>query len=151
MIFEKVRNLNGSISQLPVVINLFGSRERLADAIGSTVQRLPLDYIEKEKPIPPVVIDKSKAMVKGVIQKGDDVDLYELPIVTHHEMDLGPYFVTLEYVAMSGIFIALVLIDGLGRFIFLHDNPGFITLIQVHSRRILRQFQCAPISKRDHH
>ncbi|MGA3112128.1 MAG: hypothetical protein ABSE15_08880 [Candidatus Bathyarchaeia archaeon] len=25
-------------------------------------------------------------------------------------MDLGPYFVTLEYVAMSGIFIALVLI-----------------------------------------
>ena len=42
--------------------------------------------------MPPVVIDKSKAMVKGVIQKGDDVDLYELPIVTHHEMDLGPYF-----------------------------------------------------------
>ncbi|HUJ85062.1 MAG TPA: hypothetical protein VLV84_05595 [Candidatus Acidoferrales bacterium] len=25
-------------------------------------------------------------------------------------MNLGPYFVTLEYVAMSGIFIALVLI-----------------------------------------
>jgi 2,5-furandicarboxylate decarboxylase 1 len=91
IIFEKVRNLNGLISKLPVVINLFGSRERLADAIGSTVQRLPLDYIEKEKPVPPVVIDKAKAMVKGVIQKGKDVDLYELPIVTHHEMDLGPY------------------------------------------------------------
>ena len=91
LIFEKARNLKGSISKLPVVINLFGSRERLADAIGSTVQRLPLDYIEKEKPVPPVIIDKSTAMVKGVIQKGDDVDLYELPIVTHHEMDLGPY------------------------------------------------------------
>ncbi len=91
LIFEKARNLKGTISKLPVVINLFGSRERLADAIGSTVQRLPLDYIEKEKPVPPVVIDKGKAMVKGVIQKGDAVDLYELPIVTHHEMDLGPY------------------------------------------------------------
>jgi 2,5-furandicarboxylate decarboxylase 1 len=92
IIFEKVRNLNGSISKLPVVINLFGSRERLADAIGSTVARLPLDYIEKEKkPVPPVIIDKAKATVKEVIQKGEDVDLYELPIVTHHEMDLGPY------------------------------------------------------------
>ena len=28
LIFEKVRNLNGKISELPVVINLFGSRER---------------------------------------------------------------------------------------------------------------------------
>ena len=29
LIFEKVRNLKGSISKLPVIINLFGSRERL--------------------------------------------------------------------------------------------------------------------------
>ena len=92
LIFEKVRNLNGKISELPVVINLFGSRERLADAIGSTVQNLPMDYIDRERPIPPVMIDKSQAAVKQVIQKGQDVDLYELPIVTHHEMDLGPYF-----------------------------------------------------------
>src|SRR5512137_1046919 len=53
LIFEKVRNLKGTISELPVVINLFGSRERLAAAIGSTVQNLPLDYIAKEVPIPP--------------------------------------------------------------------------------------------------
>jgi 2,5-furandicarboxylate decarboxylase 1 len=91
MIFEKVRNLKGSISKLPVVINLFGSRERLADAIGSTVQRLPLDYIAKEKPVPPVIIDRGQATVKEVIQKGNQVDLFELPVVTHHEMDLGPY------------------------------------------------------------
>lgn len=91
MIFEKVRNLKGSISKLPVVINLFGSRERLADAIGSTVQRLPLDYIAKEKPVPPVIIGQGQATVKEVIQKGNQVDLFELPVVTHHEMDLGPY------------------------------------------------------------
>jgi 4-hydroxy-3-polyprenylbenzoate decarboxylase len=60
VLFEKVRNLNGKISSLPVIINLFGSRERLADALGSTVQRLPFDYIEKEKPLPPVIIEKAE-------------------------------------------------------------------------------------------
>jgi 2,5-furandicarboxylate decarboxylase 1 len=91
IIFEKVRNLKGDLSQLPAVINLFGSRERLADALDTTVQRLPLDYVDREKPVPPVTIDKKKAKVKEVIQKGEEVDLYELPIITHNEMDIGPY------------------------------------------------------------
>ena len=91
LIFEKVRNLKGSISKLPVIINLFGSRERLADALGSTVQKLSLDYIAKEKPVPPVLVGKEKAGVKEVVGKGKAVDLFELPILTHHEMDLGPY------------------------------------------------------------
>jgi 2,5-furandicarboxylate decarboxylase 1 len=91
LIFEKVRNLKGGISELPVVINLFGSRERLADVMGTTLQRLPLDYIAKEKPIPPVVVKKDLSRVKEVVQMGKDVDLFELPILTHHEMNLGPY------------------------------------------------------------
>ena len=91
IIFEKVRNLNGSISELPLVINLFGSRERLADALGTTVSKLPFEYLAREKPVEPVVVDRSKAAVKQVVQKGDAVDLFQLPIVTHHEMDLGPY------------------------------------------------------------
>lgn len=91
IIFEKVRNLNGSISELPVVINLFGSRERLADALGTTVPKLPLEYLARETPVPPVVVDRAKATVKEVVQKGEEVDLFQLPVVTHHEMDLGPY------------------------------------------------------------
>jgi 2,5-furandicarboxylate decarboxylase 1 len=91
IIFEKVRNLNGAISELPVVINLFGSRERLADSMGCTVAMLPLDYLQKEKPVKPVVIEKDRAAVKEVIATGDKVDLFDLPVVTHHEMDLGPY------------------------------------------------------------
>lgn len=91
LLFEKVRNLHGEISRFPLVINLFGSRERLADAIGSTVANLPFDYIAKEQPVPPVVIDKSRSAVKEVVRTGKEVDLYEWPIVTHHEMDLGPY------------------------------------------------------------
>jgi 2,5-furandicarboxylate decarboxylase 1 len=91
IIFEKVRNLNGSLSELPVVINLFGSRERLADAIGTTVPNLALEYLAREKPVPPVIIDRARAAVKQVVQKEEAADLYQLPIVTHHEMDLGPY------------------------------------------------------------
>lgn len=91
IVFEKVRNLNGEISRLPVIINLFGSRERLADAINSTIHDLPLDYIKSEKPIEPVVVDKRNARVKDIVEKGEAVDLYQFPFVTHHEMDLGPY------------------------------------------------------------
>ncbi len=91
IIFEKVRDLHGNLSDLPVVINLFGSRERLADALGTTVARLPLEYLAREKPVPPVVVDRAKAAVKEVVDIGDSADLYKLPIITHHEMDLGPY------------------------------------------------------------
>jgi 2,5-furandicarboxylate decarboxylase 1 len=91
IIFETVRNLSGTLSELPLVINLFGSRERLANALNTTVSTLPLEYLKREKPVRPVVIDRSQAAVKEVVKTGDDADLYELPIVTHHEMDLGPY------------------------------------------------------------
>jgi 2,5-furandicarboxylate decarboxylase 1 len=92
LIFSKVRNLKGQLSPLPVVINLFGARERLAKSIDSTVERLPLDYIAREKkPVAPVVIDKKSAKVKDIVQTGDAVDLFDLPVITHHEMDLGAY------------------------------------------------------------
>ncbi len=91
MFFERVRNLKGNLSELPVLINLFGSRERLAYAINSTVKRLPFDLVERQNPIPPVVVDKNKAKVKEVVQTGDGVDLFEIPFITHNHMDLGPY------------------------------------------------------------
>ncbi len=92
IIFEKVKNLNGGVSELPVMINLFGDRARLAMAMNVPVDKMSHEYVAKEKfPVKPVEIDKSKASVKEVILKGKEADLYDLPIVTHHEMDLGPY------------------------------------------------------------
>jgi 2,5-furandicarboxylate decarboxylase 1 len=41
--------------------------------------------------VPPVVIDRAQATVKQVVDIGEAADLYQLPVVTHHEMDLGPY------------------------------------------------------------
>ena len=91
VIFERVRNLKGEISAFPVVINLFGSRQRLAYACGSSVETLHSDYVDREKPIQPVLLDEKDALVKEVILEGDAVDLYEFPFITHNEMDIGPY------------------------------------------------------------
>lgn len=91
VIFENIKNLKGEKSKLPLIINLFGHRERIALAINSTMDQVSLDYAKKEKPVTSKTVNKEEAQVKQVIQTGENVDLYELPVVTHHEMDLGPY------------------------------------------------------------
>lgn len=91
VIFERVRNLKGEVSKFPVIINLFGSRKRLAYALDSSVQTLHTDYVSREHPVAPVTIARENASVKEVTVTGSDVDLYELPIITHNEMDIGPY------------------------------------------------------------
>jgi UbiD family decarboxylase len=80
LIFEKVPDLDGGVSKLPVVINLFGSRERLADALGTSVARLPLEYLAREKPVPPVIIDKTQAAVKEIVEIGEAADLHKFPL-----------------------------------------------------------------------
>ncbi len=91
IIFENVKNLKGEKSKLPLIVNLFGDRERIAMAMDSTMDQVSLDYAAREKNVTPKIVSKAEAKVKQVIQTGKDVDLYELPVVTHHEMDLGPY------------------------------------------------------------
>ncbi|MBL7175402.1 MAG: UbiD family decarboxylase [Desulfobacteraceae bacterium] len=91
IIFERVRNLKGEVSIFPVIINLFASRQRLAYALNSNVQSLHTDYANREKPVLPIELEKKNARVKEVILDADTVDLFELPIITHNEMDLGPY------------------------------------------------------------
>ncbi len=91
IVFERVRNLKGNISTFPVIINLFGSRQRLAYALNSNAQRLHTNYVARENPVPPVKLESKDAKVKEVTMEGDRADLFELPIITHHEMDVGPY------------------------------------------------------------
>ena len=38
-----------------------------------------------------MIVSKDAAPVKEIIRTGDQVDLYELPLLKHHEMDGGPY------------------------------------------------------------
>jgi len=53
---------------------------------------LSLEYAAREaRRLPPLEVSSEQAPVKDVVQVGEDVDLHVLPIVRHHEMDLGPY------------------------------------------------------------
>lgn len=94
-LFEKVRNLHGRPSGIKVVSNLFASRKKIAWALGLPLEKnkgeLAREYLRgRENRLPPVVINKKDAPVKDIVRK-DNPDLYELPVVTHHEMDSGPY------------------------------------------------------------
>ena len=76
--------------EYPVVSNLFASRSRLALALGCSAAELNAVYRKREdKQIAPVMVDSGP--VQEVVLRGDDVDLYQLPILTHNALDAGPY------------------------------------------------------------
>ncbi len=94
--FENPLNVKGQPSAIPLVSNLYATRERCALALGLDPAKsrleLSLEYARREtNQIPPVVIDRSEAPVKQVIKTGDEADLSDYPIVRHHEMDPAPY------------------------------------------------------------
>src|SRR5574341_1411219 len=85
LLFENVKG-----SKFPVMTNLHASRTRLATAIHAKPEEMQKTYLRAmEKPIAPKVV--TKAPVKEVILTGDQIDLYNLPQILHHEQDAGPY------------------------------------------------------------
>jgi UbiD family decarboxylase len=96
LVFEKPLNLRGEPSSFPLLSNVFATRSRCALALGMDPQderlALSLEYARREeKLIPPAVIPSRGAPVKKVIKRGEEADLYEMPIVRHHAMDPAPY------------------------------------------------------------
>lgn len=82
------KNVKGS--SMPVVIHVFGNRDRLALALGATTETLLDVYREREdNPLKPVEV--SEAPVQEVVIPEKDVNLYDLPILTAHEPDIAPY------------------------------------------------------------
>ena len=60
----------------------------------------------EEHRVRPTIINKKDAPIKQNTMVGDKVDLYEIPIMRHHEMDGGPYIVlsTITKDRKSGIY-----------------------------------------------
>jgi 2,5-furandicarboxylate decarboxylase 1 len=60
----------------------------------------------EEHRVPPTIIGKKDAPIKENTMVGKDVDLYQIPIMRHHEMDGGPYIVlsTITKDRKSGIY-----------------------------------------------
>ena len=58
----------------------------------TTRAELALECLRREaSPIPPLVVEPSKAPVKELVRRGSEVDLFELPVMRHHALDGGPY------------------------------------------------------------
>lgn len=85
--FEKV-----GTSDMPLVLNLTATYDRLAVALGTTVADMVPTFGEKmTTPIPAVEVPRDKAPVKDVVWTGTEVDLGRLPLLTHNELDSGPF------------------------------------------------------------
>ncbi|MCZ6623746.1 MAG: UbiD family decarboxylase [Deltaproteobacteria bacterium] len=111
IIFERPLNLHGKPSATKLVMNCEISQRKAQIALGVPKEMDRTQMAEKclemeEHRIPPTIVDKKDAPVKEVVKVGPDVDLYELPIMRHHEMDGGPYIVlsTITRDRKSGIY-----------------------------------------------
>jgi 2,5-furandicarboxylate decarboxylase 1 len=96
VVFDRPLDLHGRECRTPIATNIYATRERCAIALGLRPDDarlgLSLEYARREKATkPPVVVPESDAPVKQLVLTGEDVDLRDLPIVRHHEMDAGPY------------------------------------------------------------
>lgn len=79
-------------SDIPLLINLHGTYDRLALSIDATTQTMVEVFSEREQsPIDPVVVSRDEAPVKAVVWTGEDAKLSRLPILRHQEHDAGKY------------------------------------------------------------
>ena len=96
LLFTRARNLKGQISSFPLLSNVFATRARCALALGMEAKDeglpLSLEYARREEMLlAPEVISTQQAPVKKVVKRGEQADLYDLPLVRHHAMDPAPY------------------------------------------------------------
>lgn len=87
VLFTKVKG-----SDIPLLINLHGTYERLAFSLGTDLAGMVEEFSRRENsPVPVKRVSASEAPVKEVILKGKDANLALLPILQHNELDAGKY------------------------------------------------------------
>jgi 2,5-furandicarboxylate decarboxylase 1 len=84
------KNIGGS--QVPLLLNLHGTYERVALSIDSDVPGMVDEYSKREgKPIPPTIVPSEQAPVHEVVYTGDEIDITKFPFLVHQELDAGKY------------------------------------------------------------
>lgn len=85
VLFQKVKGYT-----MAVVGNLLGTRRRMARILQTGEKELEIEYLKRKgKSIQPVMVKEGP--VKDMIIK-DNIDLLKaIPVLTHHEKDVGPY------------------------------------------------------------
>ena len=84
---------DGTISDMPVLTNLFASRELAAKALGIDDHRDSAKELANlsSKAIDPVVVDAANAPVRDIVEDGTTANLLLLPALRQHEGDAGHY------------------------------------------------------------
>jgi 2,5-furandicarboxylate decarboxylase 1 len=93
LVFHRPRLVRGDVSRFPLVVNLYASRQRCAEAMGSTFRDVGRDFYRKARleRRTPVVVARDEAPVKDVVLRDAAINLFDLPALVHHEGDPGPY------------------------------------------------------------
>lgn len=93
VLVRQIDNLHGKPSRIPVVTNLTASRELTAKALGLNDHRQTAQWFagRTRAAIEPKVIARDEAPVQQLVFEGDSADLFELPVLTQHELEPGPY------------------------------------------------------------
>ncbi len=83
--FENVKG-----REMPVVVNCYATRGRVARGLGVPKERLSERVNEAYKrPIPPVEVDSGP--VQDIVLLDNDIDLGKFPAMVYHNTDGGPY------------------------------------------------------------
>ena len=93
LVFSNVVGPDGRRAACPLVMNLLASRQRCAEAMGVSFERVGIEYYRRSRlqRRDPVVVAASEAPVKEVVQTGDEIDLTTFPAMVHFRLDPGPY------------------------------------------------------------
>ncbi len=90
---EKPKFEDGNISKIPIVCNLTASRDVTSRALGIENHKNFAKIYSNltNDPIEPIIISRESAPVQEKIIHNNDVNLLELPVLTQHQLDPGPY------------------------------------------------------------
>lgn len=86
LVFEQVRD-----SRLACLSGLFAARRRVAWALGVDEDDLYRAYEERERSWLAPVMTSGAAPCQEIVLTGDQLNLYDLPILRHYERDGGRY------------------------------------------------------------
>ena len=139
--FTNPLDVHGDPSQFPIVANLWATRERCADAVGvpRSDAGAPLglhfaDMVDKKR-VPIVIKD---APVQANVWRGDDADLWRLPVVRHSEMDLGGALtMALSMHAPGEDFYNVTFVKQFAE----SPQGGGVTIHSAHMSRMLREWE----------
>ena len=96
LVFEQPLSAHGRANDMKLVMSAENSQKKIQVALGIPAEtdraEMARECLRREAAkVGPVMVRKEAAPVKEIVQTGDQVDLYELPLMRHHEMDGGPY------------------------------------------------------------